>query len=383
MTQEILVRYGELALKSPSVRRHMEFKLISNIQLLLEKHSIQHTSVFLKRSWGRIIIAINDKVKEQSEQILSLLMKYGIGITSFSIAIKTSSELSSIKETALKLAEEKLKPNMTFVVRARRIGKHSYTSNELERLVGEVIYETLAQKRNLSVNLTKPDYTLFIEVKDEFAYIFDTRVKGYGGLPQSTHGTIASIMRGSQEDVLAAFLLAKRGSLIEPVLFQLKNKNHDNISALNEHLHFFNKLQPKKNLTYHTVNFNILLEQIGVSNLKCSICDELCAKITNKCLKNNKRINGLSLGNNSTALVDRKIISSYQTIGIPIYYPIIAINSEEIHHPFGEGFKSSFCLASCPGYKNEKKKEIKSLSQAELDQIVTGIDYSIFSTNKT
>jgi thiamine biosynthesis protein ThiI len=383
MTLEILVRYGELALKSPSVRKQMENKLVKNIRLLFNKYSIQDADVFLKRGWGRIIVSLpeNDNLNDLLEKIELILLMYGMGITSFSPATKIKADLEIIKKTALEIGKQKLKPNTTFAVRARRIGTHSFTSVELERLVGEILYESLAKERNLSVNLTQPDYTLFIEVKDDFAFIYDTRVEAYGGLPQGTHGDISAILRGSIEDVLAAFLLAKRGSQIVPILFQVKNKMKNN-EALKQQLNYFKFLYPKRTLLFYKINFDTIIEQIGLENLKCSICDELCTKIIYNQICKNQKIDGISLGNSETAINERLLISMYKDISLPIYYPLSVISKDEIQHPFKEKFKSEFCLTSCPGYENEKKKELKSLTQAELEQLVTSVNSSVISSNK-
>lgn len=386
MNLEILIRYGELALKSPSVRKYMEKKLANNIDILLRKHNIQNTEVQLKRAWGRLIIIFNESItsieNQTIEQITALLSTYGIGITSFSFAIKTSAELDTIKQIALEIAQKNLKSNTSFAVRARRIGKHDYSSKDLECLVGEIIFESLAEKRNLTVNLTNPDYTLFIEVKDEFAYLFDNKIPGFGGLPQGTHGVIGAIFRGSIEDALAAFLLAKRGSIITPILFEVHNDKASNLKSLEEQASYFEKLQPKKTLRYFKINFREIIERVGLDHLKCSICDEMCTKIVCNLLKK-QSYNGIALGNAETALIDRKIITSYPNIDQPIYYPLISISKNNVHHPFNENFKSRFCLDVCPGYNNEKKKNMKSLSQDEITLIVTEITSSLISTNKT
>ncbi len=383
MSLEILIRYGELALKSPSVRKFMEIKLANNIKTLLIKHNITNLDVILKRAWGRLIIVfdesyplIDDKI---IEKIKTLLITYGIGITSFSVAIKTSSDLSTIKQTAFEIARKKIKPNSSFAVRARRLGKHDYNSKDLERLVGEVIFESLAKKNNLTVNLTQPDYTLFIEVKDEYAYLFDDKVAGFGGLPQGTHGIIAGILRGSIEDALAAFLLAKRGSIIIPMFFQFENEKAKNFESIKEQLNYFEKLQPKKKLKYFNINFNEIIKKIGFDKLKCSLCDEICIKITNELLKQQK-FNGITLGNVESAITDRKVITSFSGINQPIYYPLISITKNQIHHPFKANFKSRFCLDKCLGYENEKKKNSMSLSQDEITRIVTDITSSFKST---
>ncbi|MCJ7720712.1 MAG: tRNA 4-thiouridine(8) synthase ThiI, partial [Candidatus Hadarchaeum sp.] len=78
MAKTIIVRYGELALKSEKVRRRFEWQLIDNIELSLRglKHRI-------RRERGRIF------VDTTSAKVLDKLASVP-GIVSVSIASKTN-----------------------------------------------------------------------------------------------------------------------------------------------------------------------------------------------------------------------------------------------------------------------------------------------------
>ncbi|NHJ33144.1 MAG: hypothetical protein FK732_09785, partial [Asgard group archaeon] len=361
---EIFVRYGELGLKSPPVRKQMERRLIANIQIALEKKGIENADVTINRSWARLIISLeapNDFKKRNKvvQKIITTVAQNVAGITSVSPVIGTSSNIEEIKITALELATKNLKPGSSFAVRARRIGNQEYSSQDLERLVGEVIFESLAKKYNLTVNLTNPDYTLSIEVKHDKAFIYDQKTPGIGGLPQGTHGIVFSILRGSIEDAIAGFLMSKRGSNIIPIAFMLNSSSTlgENVSELKKQLERFGLLQPKKNFSYYEVDFSQILQELNLERIQCSTCDKICIGIVER-ISEDKEIDGICLGNAKEAIQNRIPESSKNQLS-PVYYPVISLDIQKVNHSFKENHLSEFCLASCPGFKNQKKKEIK------------------------
>jgi len=384
---EIFVRYGELGLKSPPVRRRMEKQLATNIKIVLEKEGIEDARITINRAWARLIVSLEiqqNSLENESliQKIITIISQNVAGITSVSHVIRSSSDLEEIKKTALDLSKENLKPGSSFAVRARRIGNHEYSSQDLERLVGEVLFESLSKKRNLTVNLTNPDYTLSIEVKDEDAFIFDQKIAGIGGLPQGTQGRINAILRGSLEDAISGFLMSKRGSNIIPIAFVLKNSKtlETNANEIEKQLKIFNLMQPKKHFSYYSVDFAHILQEIGIDRLQCSTCDKICIAISER-ISGDQFIDGFCLGNAKDTILERIPESSRNQLA-PVYYPVISLDPTKISHPFKENFSSEFCLAQCPGYENQKKKKIKPPSPEEIERIVASANFSLIKPDK-
>jgi len=378
---EIFVRFGELGLKSPPVRRNMERRLAHNINVILEKHGIVKPYVRISRKWGRIIVTVNPEIqkvkneKELTNTLVKILSENAFGVTSISPVIKSASDLESISKLALEIAKKILKPNTSFVVRVTRSGNHPFTSVELERTIGGVIYEALHEDRNLSVNLTKPDTTVSIEVRDEFAFFFEQKVEGYGGLPQGVQGKTLSILRGSQEDAVAGFLLCKRGVVTLPIIFKHNSEEEikNNVQTLKNHLETYSSFQPKLRDTHYEVDMNAIMDSIGYDRIQCSTCDKICILISRKIVPRRELL-GITLGNNKQSLLERNPEKSTD-FDIPIYYPLIALEPETVDHPFSKENKNTFCLDSCPGYKNQKKKGVKAPSLQELSEIVANTNF--------
>jgi thiamine biosynthesis protein ThiI len=203
MWKTVIVRYGELALKSWPVRRHFERRLVSSINLALR--GLEHV---VKRERGRIFV--DTKSPAQVAKCLSRVP----GIVSVSLATKAKADMSEICKAALRVAKKVLAPSTSFAVRTSRVGKHTFSSRDVNVEVGSAI---LSKFKDVHVDLSNPDREIFIEVREKDAYVFTEAVEGVGGLPAGTQGSVVALFSGSRNDVAVAYLMIKRGSTVFPV----------------------------------------------------------------------------------------------------------------------------------------------------------------------
>ncbi|MDI6884093.1 MAG: THUMP domain-containing protein [Hadesarchaea archaeon] len=201
----IIVRYGELVLKSEPVRRRFERRLVSNINLTLSglKYSIRKTR-------GRIFIDTSS-----AASVMERLSKVP-GIVSVSPSVKVSAHIDKIRSAAINAAKRALAPGMSFAIRTSRVGKHPFSSRDVNVNVGSAI---LSEIKGVRVNLSSPDREIFMEIRENDAYIFTETVKGPGGLPVGTQGRAVALFSGNHNDVVAAYLMMKRGCAMFPVFF--------------------------------------------------------------------------------------------------------------------------------------------------------------------
>jgi thiamine biosynthesis protein ThiI len=193
----VIIRYGELALKSMYVRRRFESILINNIRSMLNKNNIEGKIV---REWGRIYLYTNDTSKAL------LILPRVFGVTSISPATRIDSTLSSISAQAVELMSENLKGDQSFALRVTRTGDHPYTSQDAAVIVGDEI----RRRSHARVDLVNPDVELFIEIRDRYAYLFFDRIKGPGGFPLGAQGRVAALI-DKAESLLAAWYMMRRG----------------------------------------------------------------------------------------------------------------------------------------------------------------------------
>ena len=113
----IIVRYGEIGVKSPKVRKRFEKKLVSNIK------SVVDGKIILNQ--GRIFL-----FPEDPEGAVESLKKI-CGVVSFSPTVETVTDYDAIRETVEDYIKDLIEkdvfsPEKSFAVKCRRVGKHDF-----------------------------------------------------------------------------------------------------------------------------------------------------------------------------------------------------------------------------------------------------------------
>jgi thiamine biosynthesis protein ThiI len=196
----LLVRYGEVGLKSPSVRRRFEQQLIRDIRT---RHALAGTPCVITQSRGRLFLDSDDWRK--SCEILSRTF----GVVSFSPVTQAPSDLPALTQAVLDFTEPVMFKDATFAVRPRRSGNHPYTSQDLAEKLGEAIRVRFSPL-NAKVALDNPDLEISVEVRDNTAYMFTSILPGPGGMPLSTQGKVLSVV-SSERGLASTWLMMKRG----------------------------------------------------------------------------------------------------------------------------------------------------------------------------
>lgn len=195
----LLVRVGELALKSPPVQRRMFGILLNNIRTGLAAKKIEFKFEIMP---NRIYIYTSD-----IRRTVAVLKKV-FGIVSVSPAWVCHSHLDEIKLLAVDIAEKVLKlgPQSSFAIRPQRVGRHRFTT----RTIAEEAGAAVKRVTGAAVDLSEPDHKLFIECRSRKTYIYTEKIPCAGGLPLGSAGRAIALV-DSGEDVLAAWLAMKRG----------------------------------------------------------------------------------------------------------------------------------------------------------------------------
>ncbi|MEJ5292708.1 MAG: THUMP domain-containing protein, partial [Candidatus Methanosuratincola sp.] len=195
---------GEIGIKSKPVRRDYELRLLRHLKERLRE--VPYSEIW--RIAGRIYLKTGEPVRA------SRLISKVFGVSSVSPGIMTTSGLEEIAEVAVSIAG-KFVPG-TFAVRCRRVGSHSYTSQEAAARVGEAI---LSARPDLRVDLGSPENELFIEIRDDSAILYTEAVRGPDGFPLGTQDPVVGIIDGAFESAVASWCLMKRGSPVLAAVF--------------------------------------------------------------------------------------------------------------------------------------------------------------------
>ncbi|MGA7476255.1 MAG: THUMP domain-containing protein [Thermoplasmata archaeon] len=207
MVALLLVRYGELALKSPPVRREFESTLRRNI---LDQFVREGIPGRIRSDRGHFYVETDDAERGAN------LVRRVFGVTSVSRVDEVPSDPAAISTRLLELADARLRPGVSFAVRARRTGQHPFTSQQLAGDLGAAVLERFPD-RGLTVDLERPDVELFVEVRGPRTYLSFDRSPGPGGLPLGVAGRLVALVDGSR-GALGAFLMMKRGCRVALVV---------------------------------------------------------------------------------------------------------------------------------------------------------------------
>ncbi|MHA1145033.1 MAG: THUMP domain-containing protein [Candidatus Helarchaeota archaeon] len=246
----ILIRYGEIALKSKQVRKRMEEKLQRNLQ----KH-LSHLKISFKIKrlplQGRLFIEA-----PELQPILDVL-HHVLGVVSFSPCFQTSINMDDIKEAGLRIARSILNQDESFAIRVRRSGTHDFSSQEVARILGEHVLSNL-KNLNIRVDLSNPQKTIHVEIRDQSTYLFHEIFRGIGGFPFGVQSDLIAIIHDDMEDsLISSFLMMRKGCRVFPLICE------DDLSLWEQYLACLKKFIPSNELTCHVIStpseFNVIL----------------------------------------------------------------------------------------------------------------------------
>jgi len=208
----VLVRYGEIGIKSKQTRRRVVRLLVDSIRSALEEAGVTHSGI--RMEYGRVFVETTDahRVAETVSRVF--------GVVSASPVIQIQSDLDVILDVGFQVAEQEFVPGQTFAVRARRVGTHEYTSQVVREKLGARIFEGLPDKK-MAVDLENPYQTLTVEVRNENAYLFTKTIEGFGGMPTGSQGKVVCTISTGLDSPVAAFKAMKRGCV--PVFVYFDN----------------------------------------------------------------------------------------------------------------------------------------------------------------
>ena len=199
MTEAVMVRYGELFLKSAPVMKRFTDALTRNIAAALDAACLPHR---IEVHRGRILVC-----GEHPGRIAGIISRV-FGVVGVSVVTVSEPSVDAIATAAGERADRCLKSGMSFAVRARRSGVPGFTSQQLAAAVGTRI---LSRVRGARVDLDHPDYEVFVEAREFGGLIYDERISGPGGLPGGTQGNVLSLFSGGIDSPVAAWLMMRRG----------------------------------------------------------------------------------------------------------------------------------------------------------------------------
>jgi thiamine biosynthesis protein ThiI len=223
------------------------------------------------------------------------------------------------------------KKNFTFKVFTRRNDKsYPMTSMEVSSELGHYLLE---EYPDLSVDVHSPEEIINVEIR-KVAYIYSITIPGPGGLPVGTNGKAMALLSGGIDSPVAAYMIAKRGVVIEAVYFhappftseRAKQKVVDLAKLVSDY---------SGAIKLHAVNFadvqmaiydNCPHEELTIimKRYMIKIAEELAEKNDCQCT-----VTGESIGQVSSQTVfSLNVINQVSTL--PVFRPCIGMDKQEI-----------------------------------------------------
>ncbi len=206
----LLLKLGEVVLKGQN-RRSFEDRLVTNVRRRLKKcGSFQ---VYVRQS---TIYA--EPVNESCDMEAAYrAARQVFGVVSVARAVPCEKTVPAIVETARTYLADAFAQAGSFKVESKRADKN-YPMNSIQ--VSQAVGGDLAELfPGVAVDVHSPELTVYVEIREKYAYVHAPAVPGAGGLPVGMGGHAVSLRSGGLDSPVSSGMMARRGVELEMVHF--------------------------------------------------------------------------------------------------------------------------------------------------------------------
>ena len=210
MHEIILCKLGEVVLKGLN-RRSFEMKLMSNIR--------RRTQPFGKfKIYSRQSTIYVEPVEDTCDIAKAYAAcKQVFGIIAITRALPCEKSKEAIFDTAKTYLADALTAAKSFKVESKRADKtFPMGSIQLSQWVGGALHDAFP---HLTVDVHHPELTVYVEVREDAAYVHGPAEAAAGGLPLGMGGHAVSLLSGGIDSPVSSYMIAKRGVQLEMIHF--------------------------------------------------------------------------------------------------------------------------------------------------------------------
>ena len=205
----LLLKLGEVVLKGLN-RRSFEDKLVSNVRRRMKPcGSFQ---IYIRQS----TIYVEPQTEDCDMEAAFKAARQVFGIVTVARAVPCAKEMDAIAETAKTYLADEFAKARTFKVESRRADKQ-FPMNSIQ--ISQYVGGELGQFFNVKADMHHPDLTVYVEIREKYAYIHTPSVPGAGGLPIGMGGRAVSLLSGGLDSPVSSYMIARRGVELEMVHF--------------------------------------------------------------------------------------------------------------------------------------------------------------------
>ena len=325
MHEIILCKLGEVVLKGLN-RHSFEMKLMSNIRRRTQRYS--KFKIYSRQSTIYV---------EPAEETCDLAAAYDackkvFGIIAIARAVPCPKEKEAIFATAKEYLGPALLAAKSFKVESKRSDKSfPMGSIQLSQWVGGALHDAFP---HLTVDVHNPELTVYLEVREDAAYVHGPAEAAAGGLPIGMGGHAVSLLSGGIDSPVSSYMIAKRGVQLE--LLHFASPPYTSQQAREKVLQLARELTVWcGRLTVHIVPFTEIQEEIRrkcpedhftliMRRFMMRLADRLAHELCCKAL-----VTGESLGQVASQTIQALCVSD-DVATMPVLRPLIGMDKEEI-----------------------------------------------------
>ena len=325
MHEIILCKLGEIVLKGLN-RHSFEMKLMSNIRRRTQRYG--KFKIYSRQSTIYV---------EPVEETCDLAAAYDackkvFGIIAIARAVPCAKEKEAIFATAKEYLGPALLAAKSFKVESKRSDKSfPMGSIQLSQWVGGALHDAFP---HLTVDVHTPELTVYLEVREDAAYVHGPAEAAAGGLPIGMGGHAVSLLSGCIDSPVSSYMIAKRGVQLE--LLHFASPPYTSEQAREKVLQLAQELTVWcGRLTVHVVPFTEIQEEIRrkcpedhftliMRRFMMRLGDRLAHELACKAI-----VTGESLGQVASQTIQALVVSD-DVATLPVLRPLIGMDKEEI-----------------------------------------------------
>ena len=325
MHEIILCKLGEIVLKGLN-RHSFEMKLMSNIRRRTQRYG--KFKIYSRQSTIYV---------EPVEETCDLAAAYDackkvFGIIAIARAVPCAKEKEAIFATAKEYLGPALLAAKSFKVESKRSDKSfPMGSIQLSQWVGGALHDAFP---HLTVDVHTPELTVYLEVREDAAYVHGPAEAAAGGLPIGMGGLAVSLLSGGIDSPVSSYMIAKRGVQLE--LLHFASPPYTSEQAREKVLQLAQELTVWcGRLTVHVVPFTEIQEEIRrkcpedhftliMRRFMMRLGDRLAHELACKAI-----VTGESLGQVASQTIQALVVSD-DVATLPVLRPLIGMDKEEI-----------------------------------------------------
>lgn len=315
-----LVPSGEVYLKSRRTRDRFMRRLVSNLRAGLDGRGL---GAVVRRS-GHHEVSVTCRDLTAAADVAA--RTFGVNRVERVEPI-TFSGLDQLAKQVAEMSRARV-AGRKFAVRVRRRGSHDWGSKDAEIEIGALLLEDGA-----GVDLTDPEVTVAVHVRDAAAFLVAEQWPGADGLPAGTQKRVLVLISGGIDSPVAAWMMMRRGCPVDYLHLKLDCSVSDHALIVADEL--VRRWGHGIGSRFHVVDFQGVKDQLR-NRLPPRIRQVVLKQLMLAAGAEVARRSGISLlvTGDSLGQVSSQTAAHLAEIdgfvGYPILRPLVAMTKEEI-----------------------------------------------------